>query len=109
VGRDLPPAEEVHPMGAELSSKWEDHESGSGDPKQAGRDSLARPHTGADLGSLSNLYAERVEELEDLRRRLDEIGFIVSSYLNDLDTDAGPSALDDLKRILELTQYDYDR
>jgi len=95
-------------MSAELSSKWQKRESERGDPKQAGLDSLAQPRADAALRRLSDLYAERVEEIEGLRRRLDEIGFSVSNYLNDPDTDARPLATDHLKRILDLARYDCD-
>lgn len=93
-------------MSWRLSAKWRRGESASRNPTQAGTDSPAHPSLDAALERLSKLYAERVEELDELRRRLEEIGFTLSNHLDD--PDAGPPAVDDLKRILELTRYDCD-
>ena len=94
-------------MSWRLSAKWRRGESGSRKSTQAGVDSPAQVPADSALERLSELYAERVEELGELRRRLEEIGFTLSNHLDD--PDAGPPATDDLKRILELTRYDYDR
>jgi hypothetical protein len=94
-------------MSWRLSARWRRGESARRDTAKAGVDAPAQPSADAALERLSELYAERVEELDDLRRRLEEIGFTLSNHLDD--PDAGPPATDDLKRVLELTRYDHDR
>lgn len=52
---------------------------------------------------LSDAYAERVEQLNEMRERLDQIGEILMPYLES--PQAGPLDLEDLKRVLELVEY----
>lgn len=54
------------------------------------------------VDSLSRAYAQRVDELNEVRERLDRIGEIVMPYLEDAQVALD---LDDLKRVLELAEY----
>jgi hypothetical protein len=52
---------------------------------------------------LSRAYAERVNQLNGMRERLDRIGEILMPYL---ESHQAPALdLDDLKRVLELVEY----
>lgn len=93
-------------MSASLRASVREPESESSGPTGNRMDSLAQRREGEALERLSELYALRVEELDELRRRLDRIGLILANYLSD--PQAGPLAMDALKRILDLTRYDHD-
>lgn len=63
----------------------------------------SRNHSGRALERLSDSYAERVRELDELRARMDRIAEIVEPFTGELDQ--SPLPVTELKRVLELTRY----
>jgi hypothetical protein len=61
------------------------------------------PGTDSVVDRLSRAYAERVERMNEMRERLDRISEILMPYLEEPQV-AGLD-LDDLKRVLDLTEY----
>jgi hypothetical protein len=67
------------------------------------RSDLQRPVPAGSWDHLSRAYAERVEQLNEMRERLDRIGEILMPYLES--PQPVPLEIDDLKRVLELAEY----
>ena len=61
------------------------------------------PGSGEVVDRLSRAYADRVDELNEMRERFDQIRGILMAYLEV--PQAASLDLDDLKRVLELTEY----
>jgi len=55
------------------------------------------------LDDLSRAYGERVDQLNEMRERLDRIRAILMPYLED--HEPAELDLDDLKRVLDLAEY----